>query len=119
MLVAKYADWNATLVQRDGSTTYFDGPKDLFTYYLNPQKYDPAKRRPDTSAITVKDYYSLATIDARKAYFVTGSNVFGPMGKELIPFARKEDAEGFRSDHQGRRVLRFSEVTLEILKSLQ
>jgi copper chaperone NosL len=119
MLVAKYPDWNATIVYRDGATTYFDGPKDLFNYYLNPRKFDPAKKHSEPAAITVKDYYSLAIIDARQAYFVVGSNVLGPMGKELIPFAKKSDADGFRSDHLGRKQLRFSEVTLELLKSLE
>jgi nitrous oxide reductase accessory protein NosL len=119
MIVAKYPDWNASIVYRDGTTAYFDGPKDLFSYYLNPHKYDPGKKRADVAAIGVKDYYSLATIDARQAYFVVGSNVLGPMGKELIPFARKADADGFRVDHQGRRIVRFPEVTLEILKTLE
>jgi copper chaperone NosL len=119
MLVAKYPDWNGTIVYRDSTTAYFDGPKDLLNYYLNPRKYDPAKKRSDIAAVTVKDYYSLAIIDARQAYFVVGSNVLGPMGKELIPFAKKSDADGFRADHLGRKQLRFSEVTLELLKSLE
>ena len=119
MLVAKYPDWNATIAYRDGSTVYFDGPKDLFSYYLNPRKYDPAQKHPDIAAITVKDYYSLATIDARQAYFVIGSNVLGPMGKELIPFAKKGEADGFQADHLCRKQLRFPEVTLQILKSLE
>jgi len=119
MFVAKYPNWSARITYRDGSTAYFDGPKDLFTYYLNPPKYDPAKKRGDIVSLQVKDYYSLASIDATKAYFVTGSKVLGPMGKELVPFARKDDAEGFRNDHQGRRVLGFPEVTLDLLKTLE
>jgi copper chaperone NosL len=119
MLVAKYPDWNGTIVYRDGTTAYFDGPKDLLNFYLNPRKYEPAKKHGDIASITVKDYYSLAIIDARQAYFVVGSNVLGPMGKELIPFAKKSDADGFRADHLGRKQLRFSEVTLELLKSFE
>lgn len=119
MFVAKYPNWSASIGYRDGSFAYFDGPKDLFSYYLNPRKYDPAKKPGDIVSIEVKDYYSLASIDARKAYFVSGSKVLGPMGKELVPFARQADAEGFRNDHQGHRVLRFPEVTLDLLKSLE
>ena len=37
------------------------------------------------------DYYSLKLSDGLKAYYVFGSNVYGPMGKELVPF--KEEAE--------------------------
>jgi len=119
MLVAKYPDWNSTIAYRDGTTAYFDGPKDLLNYYLNPRKYDPTKKHSDIASISVKDYYSLAIIDARQAYFVVGSNVLGPMGKELIPFAKKSEADGFRADHLGRKLLRFTEVTLELLKSLE
>lgn len=119
MLVAKYPNWNAVLSYRDGSFAYFDGPKDLFTYYLNSRNYEPAKNRADVVGMKVKDYYSLASIEARQAYFVVGSNVLGPMGKELIPFAKRNDAEGFRADHQGRKLLRFPEVTLELLKTLE
>lgn len=119
MLVAKYPDWLATVVYRDGTTAYFDGPKDLFTYYLNRAKYDPARMRQEIAVVTVKDYYTLATIDARKAYFVTGSDVLGPMGKELVPFAKREDAENFRSDHQGHRTFHFSEITADLVRSLR
>jgi nitrous oxide reductase accessory protein NosL len=119
MFVAKYPDWSATLMYRDGTTVYFDGPKDLFIYYLNPRRFDPARKRSEAVTLTVKDYYSLAVIDARQAYFVVASNVLGPMGKELVPFAKKGDADGFRSDHLGRKPLRFSEVTLALLKRLE
>ncbi|HJV36183.1 nitrous oxide reductase accessory protein NosL [Geomonas sp.] len=119
MFVARYPDWTATLVYRDGTRRYFDGPKDLFTYYHNTGRYDPSRQRTEVAGIAVKDYYSLAPVDARQAFFVTGSDVRGPMGSELIPFAGKADAEAFRLDHHGKRVLRFSEVTAPLVKSLQ
>lgn len=68
--------------------------------------------------IFVKDYYSLAFIDGKRAFYVIGSNQLGPMGHELIPFARKSDAEGFLKDHQGKAILRFDEVSPATLKSL-
>ena len=119
MFVAKFPDWSASIVYRDGTKIYFDGPKDLLKYYLNPRKYDPAKKRADIAFVGVKDYYSLAVIDGRQAYFVVGSNVYGPMGKEPIPFAKKSDAEGFQMDHQGRKPIRFNEITPELLKMLE
>ena len=119
MFVAKFPDWSASIVYKDGARVYFDGPKDLFTYYLNPQKYDPAKKRADIAFLGVKDYYSLKVIDGRQAYFVVASKVFGPMGKELVPFAKKGDAEGFRLDHQGKTPLRFQEITPALLKTLE
>jgi copper chaperone NosL len=119
MFVAKYPDWTGTIVFRDSARTYFDGPKDLLAYCLDPGKYDPARKRSDIAAIYVKDYYSLAAIDGRRAFYVIGSDVFGPMGKELVPFARKSDADGFLQDHRGKRVLSFGEITHQVLKSLE
>ena len=119
MSVAKYPDWNAYILYKDGTKVYFDGPKDLFKYYLNPQRYDPARKRTGISFPGVKDYYSLTVIDGRQAYFVVGSNVLGPMGKELIPFAKKGDAEGFAMDHQGRKLVRFQQITPALLDTLE
>ena len=67
----------------------------------------------------MKDYYSLAFIDGRQAFYVIGSNVRGPMGKELVPFAGRADADGFLHDHQGKKVLRFGEITPATLKELE
>jgi nitrous oxide reductase accessory protein NosL len=103
---------------KNGAVIYFDGPKDLFNYYLNPGKYTPAARQSELSEILVKDYYSVKPIDARKAYFVAGSDVLGPMGKELIPLARKEEATEFRADHKGNRIYRFQDITPAVLKTL-
>ena len=119
MFVGKYPDWVSSLTFKNATTVYFDGPKDMFTYFLDPGKYDPARKRSDIAALYVKDYYSLLSIDGRQAYYVSGSNVSGPMGKELVPFEKHADAEGFRKDHQGKKVLRFGEITPALLKSLE
>ena len=118
MFVAKYPDWVASLTFRNSTSVYFDGPKDLFKYYLNPDKYGPARKQADIEAVFVKDYYSLSLIDGRKAFYVIGADLLGPMGKELVPFAGKEDADSFLKDHGGKRILRFGEITASILKSL-
>ena len=119
MFVAKYTEWICYLSFKDGSMAYFDGPKDLFKFYLNPARYGSARKQADVASIHVKDYYSLASIDGREAYFVIGSDVFGPMGKELVPFAKKADAEGFLNDHGGKRMVRFGEITPTLMKSLE
>ena len=119
MFVAKYPDWVASLTFKDGTTLYFDGPKDLFSYYLNPGKYGSAMKHSDITFLYVKDYYSLLSIDGLRAFYVSGSDVSGPMGKELVPFEKQADAEGFLKDHQGKKVLRFWEITPAFLKFLE
>jgi nitrous oxide reductase accessory protein NosL len=83
------------------------------------QKYTPARNQASISAISVNDYYTLKPVDARQAHFVLGSDVYGPMGKELVPFGKVTDAQAFIKDHKGKMVLRFSDVTPKILKSME
>ena len=118
MFVAPYPNWQGVIVYKDGGRSYFDGPKDLFTFYLAPEKYGSARKRADIADIHVTDYYSVAAIDGRKAFYVIGSDVRGAMGKELVPFAKKSDADGFLKDHHGKKVVSFDEITPATLKSL-
>jgi len=119
MFAAKYPEFLSQMVFRDGSSAFFDGPKDLFKCYLNRSRYLPSKNKIDVAALFVKDYYSLAVIDARTAFFVVGSDIRGPMGSELIPFRKKAEAAEFQKDHQGKRTLRFNEVTAFLLKEME
>jgi nitrous oxide reductase accessory protein NosL len=118
MFVYKYPDWLAEIVFKDGSAVFFDGAKDLFKYYFQIQKYSPGITRKDIEAILVKEYYDIELMDARKALFVIGSDVYGPMGHELLPFAATEDAKSFMKDHKGKRILRFEEVTPNVIGNL-
>ena len=118
MFVAKYPDWTACARFKDGTTSYYDGPKDMFSHYLDTARYTPGKRQTDIVALSAKEYYSLAVIDARRAFFVIGSDVYGPMGSELIPFKTEKDAQSFKLDHKGKHILRFNEITPQVIRSL-
>jgi copper chaperone NosL len=118
MFVAKYPDWIAVTRFHDGSLVFFDGPKDMFKYYLDLKHYAPSKRGSDVESFRVTDYYGLTSVDGGKAYYVIGSDVYGPMGRELVPFEKESDAREFLGDHKGRNVLRFKEITREIVKAL-
>ena len=119
MFVAKYPNWLCAIGFRDGTIAYFDGVKDLATYLLDPGRYAPTRKRTDVASVWVKDYYSLAFVDGEQAYYVTGSNVFGPMGNELVPFGKRADAGEFLKDHKGKGILRLREVTRETLHALR
>lgn len=118
MFVAKYPEWVAAVVYKDGHAHYFDGAKDLFKYLKQLAHYAPRHSESDIAVIAVTDYYSLKTIDAHQAFFVIGSDVLGPMGHELVAHATKADADGFLKDHKGKRVMGFKDVSMEILMSL-
>jgi nitrous oxide reductase accessory protein NosL len=118
MFVAKYPDFAAEIVFKDGSYAVFDGAKDLFKYYLELGRYNPSKKPSDIRSIYVTDYYELQPTDAVRAFFVVGSNVYGPMGRELIPFMTEGDAVEFMKDHAGKQMLRFGEITPDIIRGL-
>ena len=118
MFVAKYPDFAAQIQFRDGSTFHFDGAKDMFKYYLNLSRYAPGKKPADISTVLVTSYYDLTMVDGASAYYVIGSDVFGPMGRELIPFVKESEARDFLKDHKGKKILRFRDVTPADLRSL-
>ena len=111
MFVEKYHNWVATIVFEDGSQVFFDGPKDLFRYLLDLEKYRAQDRT--ISEVFVTDYYRVRFIDAKTAFFVLGSDVMGPMGGELIPLEKRAEAETFAQDHGGREILEFNDITPE------
>jgi len=118
MFVAKYPDFLAEILFKDGSSVFFDGTKDMFKYYFNLKKYQPSKKISDIDSIYVTDYYHLTLIDGSPAYYVLGSDIYGPMGRELIPFEKEADAKEFMKDHQGKSVLSFKEINEKVIKTL-
>jgi copper chaperone NosL len=118
MFVKKYPDWVSQVVFKDGSYALFDGAKDLFKYYHGLKKYNPSRVPADIDAIYVTDYYRLELIDGYAAHYVMGSDVYGPMGRELIPFAKADDAREFMKDHKGKAILKFNDVTPDRVRGL-
>lgn len=98
----------------------FCSTRDLFSYLLQPEN------RERVTQIYVHDMAQTgwdhpandAFVDARAAWYVADQPMRGAMGPTLASFAKREDAQAFTETHGG-RVLRFDEITLEILANLQ
>jgi len=118
MKVAPFPDWIAQVVFADDRTLFFDGAKDLFRYLLERPRYAPDLQDPEVAAVFVTSYYDGTWIGAEEAFYVIGSDVRGPMGPELVPFATSDESEEFLRDHGGKRIVRFAEVTNEVLSLL-
>ena len=99
-MLVKNSPW-ATLIKADGKDYYFDGVKDMAQFYFADGKMKDAY---------VSDYYTLEKLDAKDAFYVHGSNVYGPMGDEFIPFKDEAKAVSFLKDHAGKGVIRFDEI---------
>ncbi len=118
MFVAKYPDFIASAVFLDGGVAHFDGVKDLMKFYFRTERYSPGRRQADIAVVWVMDYYRMSLIEGRRAYYVVGSDVYGPMGRELIPFEKKAEAGEFLRDHRGERILPFEGITPDVIRRL-
>jgi len=118
MFVAKYPNWVTKIRDSAGHIQLFDGVKDLMAYYFDPGSFG-ADSKLTVEEIWVKDYYTLAWLDGRKAFYVVGSDVYGPMGEEFVPFQNKSSAESFLKDHHGSKLLSFPDITNEMIDSMR
>lgn len=118
MFVAKYEEWIVQVRLADERVMYFDGVKDMMVFYFNPGRYSRFTQQ-DIREIWVKDYYTLQWQDGFQAFYVAGSDVYGPMGKEFIAFASRDAAENFLKDHQGNAVLAFTEITEDLVQAMR
>lgn len=118
MFVAKYPLWLATLVWSDGAVFHFDGAKDLFKYLGDLPRWAPGRKREDVVKVGVTTYYEGERVNAFRAVYVLGSDVYGPMGHEAVPHATRADAEEFVKDHAGRRIVATRDLTAALMRAL-
>ena len=109
MVVDPESGWRAGGASADGGELSFDTPKCLFRHH---------HERGPVSEPWVIEYDSQARRPADELFYVLGSDVEGPMGRDLVPLASRERAQGFLADHQGERVLAFDEVTADVAAEL-
>jgi copper chaperone NosL len=118
MFIDKYPQWLSQARLSDGTVAAFDGVKDLAAYAFSPQAFGAAPGAVVVD-IAVRDYYSQAWTDGRKALYVLGSDILGPMGHELIPFSSRPAAENFMRDHHGQEILDFIAISPPLVESLR
>lgn len=104
MYLHKYPTW-VSRINYQRKSVAFDGIKDMMKYYFD--NFD------ESAEILVQEYYTADTINAREAFFVLGSDVYGPMGNELIAFKDEKSAKRFLLDHKAKEVLVFKAITKE------
>ena len=104
--------------EQGGNALKFCSTRDMFSYYLDPENtrnisqlmvHDMSKM--PWGSDSINDKY---LIDAKTAWFVTGSVKKGAMGKTLASFSLQADAKTFAEEFGG-KVLSFKDVNLESL----
>ncbi len=109
----EFPQFHAKIQSKDQKTVWFCSTRCMFIGALKPgSPYEGASQR------QVMDYYENKFIDAESAIYVMGSDVPGPMGADLIPHKDQQAAEEFMKEHQGKKMLKASEVNKEIIKEM-
>jgi nitrous oxide reductase accessory protein NosL len=107
MFVAPFPQWTAAIELKDGRRYYFDGPKDMFICLFDLPGYLPGVSPEQVAGVYVTEYYGTTLQPAGEVIFVTGSDVLGPMGQELVPVLGRAAAETFLRDHAGKALKHF------------
>jgi len=84
----------------------FDTPRCALAEWLSGGK---------RGTVRVQDYYDRVSRPASDLRFVTGSDVVGPMGAELVPVDEARVAK-FEKDHGGTRALALADIDEKALQ---
>ena len=113
--------WQCQILMGDGRQIGFDSGKDMFSYLLLMSRYNYAKNQgvgKGLAAVWVRDYLSGSWLDGQTAWYVAGSQVRSPAGREIIPFSDRLGAENF-SQVNGGGVVAYASVDSALLKELR
>jgi copper chaperone NosL len=104
MTVVNHKGPKGQIILSDGQVMWFTSVRDTISFTLLPEepKNIAAIYVNDMSDANWNDPGAENWIDARQAWYVLGSDRTGGMGApEAVPFAAKEKAESFASNHGG------------------
>lgn len=115
MLLKEFAGPKAQIHYAEGKPDFYCDLMELFSALLAPEQ----KRRPVASFVQDMGKTDWERpvgnwIDAKGAFYVAGSKKRGSMGPTLGAFSSKDAAEQF-AQKEGGKVLRFEQVTLDMV----
>lgn len=108
MYPARYPQFNCQIVFKDGRYEAFDSAIGLLVYLLYPEKAR-VKLQP-IDKIYFKDYFKESWIEAGNTFFVTGSQIMGPMGVEFLPADSLQAVNALKKQEKGQDIVHFKEI---------
>jgi len=108
MYPARYPMFNCQIVFQDRSSEAFDSAVGLLVYLLFPD--DTGIQVKPVAKIYFKDYVNETWLESDKTFFVTGSDILGPMGVEFLPVDSEQAAEKLKIQEKGQEVIHFDEI---------
>jgi copper chaperone NosL len=113
MYPARYPKFNCQIVLKDGSYEAFDSAVGLLVVLLFPDNTG-IKLKP-IAKIYFKDYFKESWLEADKAFFVTGSEIRGPMGVQFLPVDSQQAAEELKKQAKGKDIIHFKMIDRQYL----
>ena len=109
MYPARRPETAAAITLKNGETFYFCGNGCLLRSWLRPTVY-LGTSQDQIDRIVIQDYFTGKPMDGRKATWVAGSDVVGPMGPAIIALGDDGQLETFKKRHGGKTVFTLDEV---------
>lgn len=103
-----FPNWQVML-KADSKNIAFCAPRCMFIHLADSSNNVATS----IEKMEVTDYYTTQKIDGQTAFYVTGSDKTSPMGKDFVPFSKKEDATSFMQEHNGKKIYSFTEINKE------
>jgi copper chaperone NosL len=113
MYPARYPKFNCQIVFKDGGYEAFDSAIGLLVYLHFPDKTN-IKLKP-VAGIYFKDYLKEGWLEADRAFFVTGSDIRGPMGVQFLPVDSEQAAEELKKQAKGKDIIHFKMINRQYL----
>lgn len=118
MYPARSPDWAAQVIFANGDAQFFDSPLSLFMYLGDVARYSPGRSADEIVAHYVTDVPSRSWVDARSAFYVTGSTAKGPMRAGNLPAFASQDAARQFAAQRGGKVLAYADVDAGLVVQL-
>ncbi len=117
MRPAKYPRFAAAIQLQDMTTFYFCSPGCMLKAWLRPDIF-LGTGAGDLKLPVSQEYFSGQPVDARTVFWVSGSDVVGPMGPALVPLQKDAHVDAFRRRHGGNHFFRLEDLNTDNWKAL-
>ncbi len=112
MYPARYPEHRCQISTGKGETHHFCSSQCMVSFLADPKQYVNKDIKAKSIWVTIPQEHSYEY--AMGLYYLVGSSIMGPMGREAIPYRRKTVAEAAAGKHGG-KVVRFKALTPQLI----
>jgi copper chaperone NosL len=110
MQVSKYPNFVCAIQLVDGRTFYFCSAGCMIRAWMQPEIFLGTNKQTLRQTV-VQDYFTGEQMSGGSVFWVSGSDIIGPMGPALVPLKSLPHLNAFKRRHGAQTVFRLSELT--------